>query len=66
MLFLKNFGKPSLMNRSSPLSRIFSVEKLENGNFEFREECDRYFSAELTKEETQKLIEELQALISQY
>lgn len=44
-------------------SRIFSIVKLKNGNFKFIEECDCYFSAELTKEEMKTLIKELQKLI---
>jgi hypothetical protein len=42
---------------------VFQIKKLENGNYEFEENCDNYFSQELTKEEIQQLIVELQELI---
>ena len=43
---------------------IFSILKLENGNYKLLEECDQYFSYELTKEEFRQLITELQEMIN--
>jgi len=45
------------------LFTVFTLQKLENGNYEFRENCDNFYAEELTKEEMQQLIIELQELI---
>ena len=44
-------------------ARIFSVEKKEDGRFCFRESCDDYFCAILTKEQVLALADELRALV---
>ena len=41
---------------------VFSVEQLSDGRFSFIESCDRYFSANLTKEQVLALADELRAL----
>jgi len=43
-------------------ARVFNVEKLDDGRFCFQESCDRYFSANLTKDQVLELAEELRAL----
>lgn len=43
-------------------NRIFSISKKDNKYF-LLEKCDNYFSVELTKEQFEKLIEELKDLI---
>ena len=41
---------------------VFNIEKMEDGRFCFQESCDRYFSANLTKDQVLALAEELRAL----
>lgn len=43
-------------------ARVFNVTKLDDGRFCFEESCDRYFSANLTKDQVLALAEELRAL----
>lgn len=42
--------------------RIFSIEKLPDGTFDIREECDGYFSLRFTAEEVRELAAELVAV----
>ena len=41
---------------------VLNVQKLDDGRFCFQESCDRYFSANLTKEQVLALADELRAL----
>jgi hypothetical protein len=41
------------------LDQIFSVEKVEDNKFRLREECDAWYSKDLTKAELLLMIEEL-------
>lgn len=43
--------------------RVFSIVKLENGNFLIQEGCDGWFECSVTPDVLRKLIEELQALL---
>jgi len=42
--------------------RVFSIERTEDGKFRFTEECDHYFSCELTVSQVLDLANELIAL----
>jgi hypothetical protein len=42
--------------------RVFKIEKLPNGDFDFEECCDNCFGVALTKEEMLGLAEEIKAL----
>lgn len=43
-------------------ARVFAVKATKDGKFRFRERCDDYFSAILTKEQVLLLADELRAL----
>jgi len=46
--------------------RVFSVGKLKNGAIGFVEECDTYFSCEMTKDEVRQLAHELLILCDEW
>lgn len=45
-------------------ARIFSLKKLEDGNFRLQEECDQYFTVDLTPAALKNLISYLTELSS--
>lgn len=44
--------------------RIFSIEKNTSGTFTLTEECDQYFSIELTASELMQLAQEIKMLLN--
>lgn len=56
-------GGNSIMSHLT-YARIFSIKKLEDGNFRLQEECDQYFKVDLTPAALKNLISYLTELSS--
>jgi hypothetical protein len=59
---LKQEREHSSILEALDIKRIFSVQKLNDGTFDFVEQCDQCFGLALTKDQLLGLIEELKEL----
>lgn len=56
----KGYGNEGII-----LDRIFSIERTDEDTFDIREECDAWFTKELTKEELLLMLDEIKHWINE-
>lgn len=62
MAYAERHGEIAPVLKTLEQRHVLTIERLSNGNFDVREDCDQYYSVELTPEDLVRLGQELIAL----